>query len=350
MRGQISLFDGKNPLKIDKPIRLIELFAGIGSQAKALEKLGVDFEHYRMCEFDEDAVKSYNAVHGTDFEATDIRQLTADDLGIVDTDKYTYILTYSFPCQDLSKAGTLKGMAKGTRSGLLWEVERLLKECKELPQILVMENVSEVAGARNIADFIKWQACLERLGYRNVYDSHINARDYGMPQNRQRCFMVSYLGDYYYEFPRKTGLRMKASDLFDDERVPMSKGTDWEKAILSKTEDVAYIKQATKKGFIELKNNGVTVLAFPQSANRRGRVIQGGDVCPTIRAGAMEIFKFIDGEFYKISPREAWRFMGFSDEDFDKAKASGVSNQQLIKQAGNSIVVDCLEAIFKEMI
>lgn len=115
IKGQISFFDDATPFKIDKPIRLIELFAGIGAQAKALERLGVDFEHYRICEFDKYAVKSYNAVHGTDFAPSDITKIHADDLGIVDTDKYCYIMTYSFPCQDLSLAGKQQGMAKGGR-------------------------------------------------------------------------------------------------------------------------------------------------------------------------------------------------------------------------------------------
>jgi DNA (cytosine-5)-methyltransferase 1 len=117
--------------KIDKPIRLIELFAGIGAQAKALEMFGVKFEHHRICEFDKYAVASYNAIHGTHFQPTDIRDLRWRDLGVTDTDKYCYILTYSFPCQDLSVAGKQRGMIKGsgTRSGLLWEVERLLTEC-----------------------------------------------------------------------------------------------------------------------------------------------------------------------------------------------------------------------------
>ena len=155
---QISMFDGEQEYKITKPIRLIELFAGIGSQAKALENLGANFEHYRICEFDKYAVKSYNAIHGTNFETSDITKISADDLGIVDTDKYEYIMTYSFPCTDLSLAGKQQGMSKGsgTRSGLLWEVERLLRECKELPQILLMENVPQVIGSKNISDFNLW--------------------------------------------------------------------------------------------------------------------------------------------------------------------------------------------------
>lgn len=96
---QFSLFEGSSKLQITKPIRLIELFAGIGAQAKALEKLGVPFEHYRVSEIDKYAVKSYNAVHGTSFETSDICKLRGGDLGITGTDKFTYIMTYSFPCQ-----------------------------------------------------------------------------------------------------------------------------------------------------------------------------------------------------------------------------------------------------------
>lgn len=97
---QLNFFNvGKEKLKITKPIRLIELFAGIGSQAKALERLGVDFEPYVVCEFDKYAIDSYNAVHGTNFEVSDITQLRGGDLSIKETDKYTYLLTYSFPCQ-----------------------------------------------------------------------------------------------------------------------------------------------------------------------------------------------------------------------------------------------------------
>lgn len=234
------------PLKIDKPIRLIELFAGIGSQAKALKLLNANFEHYRICEFDKYAIKSYNAIHGTNFETSDITKITADDLGIVDTDKYCYIMTYSFPCQDLSLAGKQKGMAKGenTRSGLLWEVERLLNECSELPQILLMENVTQVHGKKNIEHFNEWIAFLESKGYRN-YWKDLNAKNFCIPQNRNRTFMVSVLGDYTYEFPQEFPLNKRLKDLLEkevDEKFYLSdkmknyildtnnvqKGTKWE--------------------------------------------------------------------------------------------------------------------------
>ena len=214
----LSLFDcNKMPLKIDKPIRLIELFAGIGSQAKALKRLGADFEHYRVCEFDKYAIKSYNAIHGTDFVTSDVTKITADDLGIVDTDKYCYIMTYSFPCQDLSLAGKGNGMAKGsgTRSGLLWEVERLLNECTELPQILLMENVTQVHGKKNKEHFDEWIRFLESKGYSN-YWKDLNAKNFGIPQNRNRTFMVSILGEYVYEFPKEFPLELRLKDMLED--------------------------------------------------------------------------------------------------------------------------------------
>ena len=114
----MNLFDWDKPaLKIKNPVRLIELFAGIGAQAKALERLGVPFEHYKVVEIDRFAVASYNAIHGTDFQPIDITKITAADLNITETVKWCYILTYSFPCQDLSLAGKQKGMKRGTRSG-----------------------------------------------------------------------------------------------------------------------------------------------------------------------------------------------------------------------------------------
>lgn len=218
MNEQLDLFSFNTPkFKIDKPIRLIELFAGIGSQAAALRNLGADFTHYKVVEWDKYAMASYNAVHGTNFETSDIQKIHADDLGITETDKYCYIMTYSFPCQDLSLAGNLKGMQKGsgTRSGLLWEVERLLDECKELPQVLLMENVPQVIGKKNIKDFQSWRSKLESLGYSNFVQL-LNAKDYGIPQNRNRCFMVSILGNYHYTFPKKQKLKLKLKDMLED--------------------------------------------------------------------------------------------------------------------------------------
>lgn len=228
---QLSIFDViYENFRIAKKIRLIELFAGIGSQAMALRELGADFEHYKVVEFDRFAVASYNAIHGTNFSTTDILNLKGSDLGIVEKEKYCYILTYSFPCQDLSVAGKGKGMSKGsgTRSGLLWEVERLLLETQELPDVLLMENVPQVHGKKNIQDFREWIVFLESKGYLN-YWKDLNAKDYGVAQNRNRCFMVSILGEYSYHFPEPIPLT-RCIDDYCQERIDESYYINTEKA------------------------------------------------------------------------------------------------------------------------
>ena len=296
-----------------KPIRLIELFAGIGSQAKALQNLGVNFEHYRVCEFDKYAIMSYNAVHGTNFETSDVTKITAEDLGITDTEQYTYLLTYSFPCQDLSNAGLGRGMEKGsgTRSGLLWEVERLLNESSELPQLLLMENVPQVHGKKNIEHFNKWIEFLESKGYSNHWQD-LNAKDYGIPQNRNRCFMVSILGDYTYSFPKAIPLTLRLGDMLEaevDEKYYLSdKGTNGllnafvdgrihkpklftgeedsistiDTRVGAQTHRGQYIevKEATKKGCAQAYPGGSINLDYPNSQTRRGRV--GKNVAQTL--------------------------------------------------------------------
>lgn len=412
---QISMFDGGNQLKINKPIRLIELFAGIGSQAKALKNLGVDFEHYRICEFDKFAVQSYNAIHGTNFTTSDITKINANDLGIVDTDKYCYIMTYSFPCQDLSNAGLGKGMAKGsgTRSGLLWEVERLLDECVELPQILVMENVPAVISEKNVKHFAKWVEKLESLGYKNKWEI-LNAKDFGIPQNRERCFMVSFLGDYFYDFPKTIPLKLRLKDMLEKEvdekyylsdkmiRYIMANNEKWtgnNKSLINKT--IASTTLTTGEGTYRCDTSNYISSDFPDnfglkevyaydeqnkyirkdgcvgtlttdgsSPKHNNRIIEplvwdgynqqvraDSSVVGTLTRQCGADLKrngqgIIESPYRirKLTPRECWLLMGFESKDIDNAIASGMSNAQLYKQAGNSIVVNVLMAIFKQML
>ena len=221
MGEQMSIFDMlREPFKIDKTIRLIELFAGYGSQAMALKRLGADFEHYKAVEFDKYAIASYNAVHGTDFPTIDINDIHGDDLEIADKDKYTYLLTYSFPCTDISVAGLMQGMAEdsGTRSSLLWQVKRILSELKEmdsLPDVLLMENVPAIISPVNKPHYQKWLDFLDSLGY-SSYNEILNASDYGVAQNRERMFCVSILGQYNYKFPNSMDLRYCMEDYFED--------------------------------------------------------------------------------------------------------------------------------------
>ena len=203
-----------------KTIRLIELFAGYGSQAMALKRLNLPFEHHFVCEFDKYAIKSYNAVHNTNFPVIDIRDVHAEDLNITDRDEYIYFMTYSFPCTDLSVAGKMQGMNRdsGTRSGLLWEVERLLRECGEnLPHFLLMENVPQVHGQNNIKDFNEWISFLDGLGYKSKWED-LNAKDFGVAQNRERCFMVSWLeSGFCFQFPLPIPLTKTMRDYLEEE-------------------------------------------------------------------------------------------------------------------------------------
>lgn len=367
---QISMFDGTQRKIIRKPIRLIECFAGYGSQSLALKYLGANYESWKICEWAVRSIQAYKDLHHaedkTDYSAPydfeyiqqyllergisldysnpatkeQIKRLgekqcrtiynniiathnlvsvcnaKGKDLEIVDTDKYEYILTYSFPCQDLSKAGTMSGMEKGsgTRSGLLWEIERMLLELRDsnspLPQVLLMENVPDVIGERNRAHFNDWLNQLESLGYHNYYKI-MNAKHYGIPQNRERCFMFSILGDYYVDMPpKKLKLKYKLRDLLErkvDKSFFLSedkiksianwkaqqdplKNIDKEKEIAPTltargageehsgmiliNEDTIPIKNATQKGYLEAKEgDGVDISSRMQY--HRGTVQKG---------------------------------------------------------------------------
>ena len=438
------------PFKIDKPIRLIELFSGYGSQALALKYLGVPFEHWKTCEWAIKSIQAYKDIHfendNNDYSATfdedyikdflfkkgissnynepmtkkqidrmseqyarnvfnnivatrnlvNIQQVKGSDLEIKDTDKYCYILTYSFPCQDLSLAGKGKGMSDtSTRSGMLWEVERILTELEEKPQILLMENVPQVHSEDNKEDFKKWILRLEELGYKNYWQDLI-ATDYGIPQTRNRCFMVSILGDYSYSFPPKQELKLKLKDMLEDEvdeKYYLSDAT-----LNTGGETKILIKNATKKGYLEAEegdgvdissrmeyhrgtvqkgktqtlttmggeNNGVVVNRFYEQALEtfNNNEVEDGDIIdaynkkvindgnsPTITTRPegfkTAILPVQDLRIRKLTPKECFRLMGVKDDDFEKV-AKNQSDASLYRLAGDSIVVNVLMAIFKE--
>lgn len=196
-------------------LRVIELFSGIGSQTQALKNIGVEHKVVAICDNDRFADKTYRALHDADvLNLGDIRQVA--ELPEAD------LWTYSFPCQDISVAGNQKGLDKdsNTRSGLLWEVERLLVRAKEkgtLPKYLLLENVKNLIGIRHKANYDKWLAFLHDLGY-STFWKVLNAKDYGIPQNRERVFAVSILGECDgYEFPKPMKLKTRLKDVLEDE-------------------------------------------------------------------------------------------------------------------------------------
>jgi len=458
--------------KITKPIRLIELFGGYGSQYFALKYLGANVKHWKLVEWAVPSIQAYKDAHfqedTTDYskdltdnevidylfkmgisrdynepmsldqikrlknirtiynniKATDnlvnIMNVKASDLKIVDTDKYEYIMTYSFPCQDLSLAGLGKGMARdsGTRSGMLWEVERILDECIEKPQILLMENVPEVKGTNNVQYFNEWQMKLESLGYKN-YHQNLIATDYGIPQTRNRTFMISILGDYSYTFPNPIPLKLKLKDMLEenvDEKYYLSdkmldymtgknakeskynRGQVFARNFNENKEVAATIttaagqrptdnfiketiclnskvngKQPSLQDRVYDTNEMSTTLCtsfmpsiMVKEATKKGYAIaHDGDGVyiqnikgkrGMVQKGKMQTLKtspdtgVVDGlRIRKLTPKECFRLMGVKDEDYERI-AVNQSNASLYHLAGDSIVINVLMAIFKQLL
>ena len=195
----------------ENPLRLIELFAGIGSQTQALTNIGIAHRVVAISEIDKYAIQSYEAMHGKANNLGDIRKIEE----LPDADLWTY----SFPCQDISVAGKGAGIKEGTRSGLLFEVERLLRVASEkgtLPKYLLLENVKNLVSKKFKADFDKWLDFLAELGYTN-YWKVLNAKDYGIPQNRERVFCVSIRGEHKpFVFPKPKELTIRLRDMIDE--------------------------------------------------------------------------------------------------------------------------------------
>lgn len=476
-------------------IRVLELFAGIGACSKALTNLGIEHEIVDAVEIDKYAVKSFNAIHGTNFEPQDITQWDKD----IECD----LIMHGSPCQDFSVAGKNAGgdEGSGTRSSLLYETLRIVEKVQ--PDIVIWENVKNLLSKRHKHNHEAYLQRMSDMGYDSATQI-LNAKDYGVPQNRERVFTLSikrgsklvksytrpqpqplelklkdiledeveeryYLTDeqvasfvasterakakgngFKFEpFEReresyacgseqgresadrqlysgvnrlgglydKPGSQHQAGSVYDPQGIAATLSTmqggnqepiivasrgrgehnmqhleprkddltntitsvqkdnyvaepqvvkfgdlnrpGWHKengvvpspdglvtTIMAQSNNAVKkvtIKTANKTGF-DMANDGDGIdLGYPQSTTRRGRV--GHGVAKTITTGDSQ--GTLDGfRIRKLTPRECWRLMGFDDADFDKAQAAGISNTQLYKQAGNSIVVNCLEAIF----
>lgn len=337
-------------------MRVLELFGGYGSQALALENLGIEFTS-DLCDIDKYAVQAYNQLHGETFNYGDICSIDETKLPYYD------LITYSSPCQDFSVAGKQAGGEKGsgTRSSLLWECERIIRAVK--PKYLLMENVKALVSKKFKLLFMNWLKTLEDMGYENHWQV-LNAKDYGVPQNRERVFVVSILGGGQYQFPEPIPLTKRLKDVLEqnvDEKYYISK--QFEQYIENKKEKGYNFRVETSEPDsirnTPLRTSGdkpcviepIDVQREPlRFKTRNGKKVDGGysfcvDTSQT--GGVREIFGKEDYRIRKLTPRECWRLMGVKDEQFDKLH--DISNSQLYKMAGNSIVVDVLMAIFKNL-
>ena len=314
-----------------KKIKILELCGGIGAPRCALRNIGVPVKSIDYVEIDEKAVRSYNAIFKDDMEY--------DTQSVVGWNLKPDILIHGSPCQDFSIAGKQKGADEGseTRSSLMWETLKIIKNFGEWkPKVVIWENVKNVRSKYMIHNHEKYLQEMANLGYKNTF-ALLDARDFGLPQARQRYFTVSVLDKYpfrFYEMNRK-GMKNILYYLEDDNDVP-DYYTIKSPSMLKKIDQDNYDKGSLRKLSV-IKEYAMTI------STRQDR-------CPN--AG---IIKRIDGSYRLLTERECWRLMGFSDEDYDHALIAnpsnpGKKNGALYKQAGNSIAVPILESMFEVIV
>lgn len=408
-----------------KKIKLLSLFSGIGAFEKALDKLEVKYDLVNYCEIDKYASKAYAQIHQCD-ETLNLGDITKIDTSLLPDD--VDLITYGFPCQDISLAGKQKGFeaeGKRTRSGLFFEALRIIEDVK--PRIAIAENVKNLTSKKFKKEFDIVLSSLEQAGYNNYWQV-LNAKDYGIPQNRERVFIVSIRKDVdngMFEFPDPFELELRLKDMlenevdekyylsqeltekirykigdkeynllggmqknqsvkedgisttltssmgagggyvpminepfrkygiFDDEKGKHQAGSVWETEGLAPTLDTMQggyrqpcieIKEKTKKGYKEAYEGDDIYLDRPHQ--KRGCVQHG--MVQTLKTSGNDVGVVTKSlRIRKLTPLECFRLMGFDDEDFNKIK--GISNTQLYKMAGNSIVVDVLVNLFSEV-
>jgi len=364
-----------------KKIKVFEAFAGIGAQSVALKNIGVDFEIVGISEWFIRALICYDAINGkgkvsipksrdeilkylnqftfsydSNSEYKRLNRLSDDtlrklykahvrskNLGSIteinpedmpDMD----LLIYSFPCQDLSTGGKTLGMTKGsgTRSGLLWEIERILiglNKLNKLPEYLLMENVKTIFSDSNKKDLDEWRKFLTDLGYSNT-EMVLDSYNFGVPQSRKRAFIISHRGE-----------KIDASSLINRKREG---GYNIKKFIFNDYSKDVYRMEAS-----EAQLNRTPSREIMWNTNQR-RVIDNHTIINTITCNmdrrnnaGMFLYDGPKGKTYRLlTIREAFLMMGFSTKDYLSARSTGFSYRQLNKLIGNSIVVSVLEEIF----
>lgn len=334
-------------------IKVLELFAGIGACSKALTNLGIPHEIVDAVEIDKYAIDSFNAIHGTDFAPQDITKWDKD----IECD----LIMHGSPCQDFSIAGKQAGgdANSGTRSSLMYETLRIVEKLK--PKYVIWENVKNLLGSKHRHNFDAYIASMAKLGYNNYYQV-LNAKDYGIPQNRERVFTVSIRndGDFdsYFLFPEPVKLDKNLQDILDKDVTPKYHLNEKQtrNLVIRPSEDCA--RTIRTSGRNSLDRHTWDVIRVGGLYDKPGRRHQAGSVydpkgiaatLSTMQGGNQEPIVLSSGNIRRLTPKECWRLMGFSDEDFEKA-AKANSDSQLYKQAGNSICVNVLEAIFRSLL
>jgi DNA (cytosine-5)-methyltransferase 1 len=308
----------------EKPVQILELFGGIGSPRCALRNLGIPTKAIDYVEIDEKAVRSYNNMFS--------EELPYKTQSVVGWNLKPDILIHGSPCQDFSIAGHQRGADEGseTRSSLMWETIHIIEQMGQWkPQYIIWENVKNVKSKHMIANFVRYQKELEQMGYTNNYEV-LDAREFGLPQARERVFTISCLKGEKFNF----------DDLI---RTPMQDIRDF----LEDNDSVPEVYDVTQPS---VRN------VIGQTGIKRATVIKDYAFTITTRQDRTpaQVIDCGGDRFRYLTELECWRLQGYTDEDFERAKAvhkrAGRYYTALYKQAGNSIAVPIFESIFRKII
>ena len=394
-------------INIEK-LKVVELFSGIGTWSKALENLNINHEVVLAADNDDHPVTAYNAIHNSNFNPIDITKLNENDVPDCD------IICYSPPCQSFSVAGKRLGF-EDTMGVLFYDALRIIKH--KQPKYALMENVKGLTQKKFENEFKIMLDELEKAGYRN-YWKVLNAKDYDVAQNRERVFVISIRSDIKqeFEFPIELGLNKRIEDYLEDDAtspilhniyggfeetearvfrdysptICTSAGGGHIPSVIIKgcslrTRSYMGQEQQMEHRKDELSNTVTTVpkdfmVAILDDTYKDRDIREYYEYCPTIRSGRKgfkvvaksnnQKFKMVknadeitDEKEYalirEMSTLEAFRFMGYTDNDYEKVKkalndtyhkGNDKSNTRLYKLAGNSIVVGVCEELFKNLL
>ena len=326
-------------------MKFLDLFAGIGGFRLGMESAG--HECIGFCEIDKYARESYKAIHNTEgeIELHDITTVSDEfirSIGSVD------VICGGFPCQAFSIAGARRGF-EDTRGTLFFEIVRFASILR--PRYLFLENVKGLLNHENGATFEIIISTLDELGY-NVEWQVLNSKDFGVPQNRERVFIIGHLRGERARRVFPIGGNTKQVDELPRESITTNTLTARYTAvgngsyIIESEQKKIRIKEATSQGYAEAEIGDSVNLSHPNSKTRRGRV--GKQIANTLLTGESQGVVEPGFRIRKLTPRECWRLQGFPDWAFDKAQEVN-SNSQLYKQAGNSVTVNVISAIAKEL-
>lgn len=358
-----------------KMLKVLSLFSGIGAFERALENLKIPHEVVNYCEIDKYASKAYSLLQGVS-EEDNLWDVTKIDTSKLPKD--IDLVTYGFPCQDISLAGKQRGLkheGEKTRSGLVWDAHKVIQDT--MPKVALCENVKNLTGKKFKAEFEAILANLEEIGYNNYWQV-LNAKDYGVPQNRERVFIVSIRKDIdkgSFVFPEKQPLVLRLKDILDEETDNSIKvelePVNTEKDGTCRTVKAQYGK-SSQANFIRTGDQGANGVAikvvgnYSPSGHEASRILDPDGIAPTVKenhgtvnavllcniygahcgSGNSYLYQ-VDYRVRKLTPSECFKLMGFTQADVRMLSANKISNTQLYKMAGNSIVVDVLMAIFK---